>query len=87
MQVLAGAGPAVAAVPLVVVWAGGSAFNLVQGIARRQVGVRGTVSRVGFVGGQTVAQVLGGPLAAFMVLNTAKSMLMCTGHTINHLIK
>lgn len=57
MQVLAGAGPAVAAVPLVVVWAGGSAFNLVQGIARRQVGVRGTASRVGFVGGQTVAQV------------------------------
>lgn len=56
-QVLAGAGPAVAAVPLVVVWAGGSAVNLVQGIARRQVGPRGTVSRIGFVSGQTVAQV------------------------------
>lgn len=56
-QVLAGAGPAVAAVPLVVVWAGGSAVNLVQGIARRQVGPRGTASRIGFVAGQSIAQV------------------------------
>lgn len=57
LQVLAGAGPAFAAVPLVVVWAGGSAVSLVQGIARRQVGAAGTASRIGFVAGQTIAQV------------------------------
>ena len=56
-QVLAGAGPAVAAVPLVVVWAGGSAVNLVQGISRGQVGIGGTAARIGFVSGQSVAQV------------------------------
>ncbi len=46
-----------AAVPLVVVWAGGSAVSLLHGITRRQVGAAGTASRIGFVSGQTVAQV------------------------------
>lgn len=57
-QVLAGAGPAVAAVPLVVVWAGGSAVSLARGIVGGQVGVMGTASRIGFVSGQSIAQVL-----------------------------
>lgn len=56
-QVLGGAGPAIAAVPLVVVWAGGSTINLLQGISRGQVGALGSASRIGFVMGMSAAQV------------------------------
>ena len=56
LQVLGGAGPAIAAVPLVVVWAGGSTINLVQGISRGQVGALGSASRIGFVLGMSLAQ-------------------------------
>ena len=54
---LGGAGPAIAAVPLVVVWAGGSTINLLQGISRGQVGALGSASRIGFVVGMSAAQV------------------------------
>ena len=54
---LGGAGPAIAAVPLVVVWAGGSTINLLQGISRGQVGALGSASRIGFVAGMSVSQV------------------------------
>ena len=57
LQVRGGAGPAIAAVPLVVVWAGGSTINLVQGISRGQVGALGSASRIGFVLGMSIAQV------------------------------
>ena len=49
MQVLGGAGPAIAAVPLTVVWAGTSALSLLNNIRTRQVGPVGAVQRVGFV--------------------------------------
>ena len=48
-QVLGGAGPAIAAVPLTVVWAGTSALSLLNNIRTRQVGPLGAVQRVGFV--------------------------------------
>ena len=38
-----------AAVPLVVVWAGGSTITLIQSVARGKVGALGSASRVGFV--------------------------------------
>ncbi len=37
-KVLGGAGPAVASVPLTVLWAGGSAFSLVRGITAGSTG-------------------------------------------------
>ena len=46
---LGGAGPAIAAVPLTVVWAGTSALSLLNNIRTRQVGPVGAVQRVGFV--------------------------------------
>lgn len=49
LQVLGGAGPAIAAVPLTVVWAGTSALSLLNNIRTRQVGPVGAVQRVGFV--------------------------------------
>ncbi len=49
VQVLGGAGPAIAAVPLTVVWAGTSALSLLNNIRTRQVGPLGAVQRVGFV--------------------------------------
>ncbi|KAL3135445.1 hypothetical protein ABBQ32_007626 [Trebouxia sp. C0010 RCD-2024] len=48
-KVLGGAGPAIAAVPLTVVWAGTSALSLLNNIRTRQVGPVGAVQRVGFV--------------------------------------
>ncbi|KAL0018632.1 hypothetical protein WJX77_009530 [Trebouxia sp. C0004] len=48
-KVLGGAGPAIAAVPLTVVWAGTSALSLLNNIRTRQVGPLGAVQRVGFV--------------------------------------
>lgn len=54
---LGGAGPAIAAVPLVVVWAGGSTITLIRSVARGKVGALGSASRVGFVVTMSIGQV------------------------------
>ena len=58
LQVLGGAGPAIAAVPLTVVWAGTSALSLLNNIRTRQVGPLGAVQRVGFVLFTGVGQII-----------------------------
>lgn len=58
MQVLGGAGPAIAAVPLTVVWAGTSAVSLLNNIRTRQVGPVGAVQRIGFVLFTGVGQII-----------------------------
>ena len=58
LQVLGGAGPAIAAVPLTVVWAGTSAVSLLNNIRTRQVGPVGAVQRVGFVLFTGVGQII-----------------------------
>lgn len=58
LQVLGGAGPAIAAVPLTVVWAGTSALSLLNNIRTRQVGPVGAVQRVGFVLFTGVGQII-----------------------------
>ena len=55
---LGGAGPAIAAVPLTVVWAGTSAVSLLNNIRTRQVGPVGAVQRVGFVVFTGVGQII-----------------------------
>ncbi len=57
IQVLGGAGPAIAAVPLTVVWAGGSFVTLATGLTRGQVGPLAAVGRVGFVLFMSIGQV------------------------------
>ena len=56
LQVLGGAGPAIAAVPLTVVWAGGSVVTLATGLGAGRVGPVGAVQRVGFVFFMSIAQ-------------------------------
>lgn len=56
-QVLGGAGPAIAAVPLTVVWVGGSFVTLLTGISAGKVGPVGAAQRVGYVFFMSVAQV------------------------------
>jgi hypothetical protein len=56
-KVLGGAGPAIAAVPLTVVWAGGSFVTLATGLGAGKVGPVGAVQRVGYVFFMSVAQV------------------------------
>lgn len=58
-QVLGGAGPAIAAVPLTVVWAGGSFVTLATGLGAGKVGPIGAVQRVGYVFFMSIAQVWG----------------------------
>lgn len=57
LQVLGGAGPAIAAVPLTVVWAGGSAVTLLSSLGQGKVGPFGAVQRVGFTLSMAFAQV------------------------------
>lgn len=57
MQVLGGAGPAIAAVPLTVVWVGGSFVSLLTGIGAGKVGPLDAAQRVGYVFFMSVAQV------------------------------
>lgn len=57
LQVLGGAGPAIAAVPLTVVWAGGSAVTLLSSLGQGKVGPLGAVQRVGFTLSMAFAQV------------------------------
>ena len=54
---LGGAGPAIAAVPLTVVWAGGSFVTLATGLGAGKVGPVGAVQRVGYVFFMSIAQV------------------------------
>lgn len=56
MQVLGGAGPAIAAVPLTVVWAGGSFLTLATGLGAGKVGPIGAMQRVGYVCFMSIAQ-------------------------------
>ncbi|BDA48868.1 probable vacuolar protein sorting-associated protein 13A at C-terminar half [Coccomyxa sp. Obi] len=58
-KVLGGAGPAIAAVPLTVVWAGGSFVTLATGLGAGKVGPVGAVQRVGYVFFMSIAQVVG----------------------------
>ena len=71
-QVLGGAGPAIAAVPLVVVWAGGSTITLIQSVARGKVGALGSASRVGFVVTMSVGQVRTAAVALHPTLASAQ---------------
>lgn len=57
LQVLGGAGPAIAAVPLTVVWVGGSFVSLLTGIGAGKVGPVDAAQRVGYVFFMSVAQV------------------------------
>lgn len=57
LQVLGGAGPAIAAVPLTVVWVGGSFVSLLTGIGAGKVGPIDAAQRVGYVFFMSVAQV------------------------------
>ncbi|KAK9867090.1 hypothetical protein WJX84_006946 [Apatococcus fuscideae] len=59
-KVLGGAGPAIAAVPLTVVWAGGSAVTLLSSLGTGKVGPFGAVQRVGFTLSMAFAQVISG---------------------------
>lgn len=56
-QVLGGAGPAIAAVPLTVVWAGGAFYTLASGLGAGKVGPRGAVQRVGYTFFMAIADV------------------------------
>jgi hypothetical protein len=57
LQVLGGAGPAIAAVPLTVVWAGGAFYTLASGLGAGKVGPRGAVQRVGYTFFMAIADV------------------------------
>jgi len=59
--VLGGAGPAIAAVPLTVVWVGGSFVTLLTGISLGKVGPVDAAQRVGYVFFMSVAQVIQPP--------------------------
>lgn len=72
MQVLGGAGPAIAAVPLTVVWAGGSFVTLASGLGAGKVGPIGAVQRVGYVFFMSVAQV-SWPLPSLLKLKPDRS--------------
>ena len=54
---LGGAGPAIAAVPLTVVWAGGAFYTLASGLGAGKVGPRGAVQRVGYTFFMAIADV------------------------------
>ena len=54
---LGGAGPAIAAVPLTVVWAGGAFYSLASGLGAGKVGPRGAIQRVGYTFFMAIADV------------------------------
>ncbi|KAK9815754.1 hypothetical protein WJX72_009012 [[Myrmecia] bisecta] len=58
-KVLGGAGPAIAALPLTVVWAGGSFLSLATNISAGKVGPYGAAKRIGFVLFMSLAQSIG----------------------------
>lgn len=58
-KVLGGTGPAVAQIPLTVVWAGGTVFDLGRDLATRRVTALSIAPRVGFIAFTSVAQLLG----------------------------
>ena len=58
VQVLGGAGPAIAAVPLTAIWAGGSMITLLASVGKGKVGPVGAVQRVGFVVFMSIAGVV-----------------------------
>jgi hypothetical protein len=58
-KVLGGTGPAVAQIPLTVVWAGGTVFDLTRDLASRRVGALSIGPRVGFIALTSMAQLLG----------------------------
>ena len=57
VQVLGGAGPAIAAGPLTGVWAGGAFYTLASGLGAGNVGPRGAVQRVGYTFFMAIADV------------------------------
>ena len=67
LQVLGGAGPAIAAVPLTVVWVGGSFVTLLTGISAGKVGPVGAAQRIGYVFFMSVAQVSYLPFYAILL--------------------
>jgi hypothetical protein len=48
-KVLGGTGPAIAQIPLTVLWTGGTVFDLTRDLATRRVGALSVVPRVGFI--------------------------------------
>ena len=58
VQVLGGAGPAIAAVPLTAIWAGTSVVALLASVGSGKVGPVGVVSRFGFVVFMSIAGVI-----------------------------
>lgn len=59
-KVCSGVGPAVAALPLTVVWAGGSAVELVRHIGAGRLGPLGVAQQVGFIVVMGMSQVISG---------------------------
>ena len=72
LQVLGGAGPAIAAVPLTVVWVGGSFVSLLTGIGAGKVGPVDAAQRVGYVFFMSVAQVSNTPILALLILDARR---------------
>ena len=68
VQVLGGAGPAIAAVPLTVVWAGGAFYTLASGLGAGKVGPRGAVQRVGYTFFMAIADVRTVPSCRALIL-------------------
>lgn len=58
-KVLGGTGPAVAQLPLTVIWAGGTVFDLTRDLAARRVGALSVLPRVGFITLTGIAQFIG----------------------------
>ena len=55
-QVLGGAGPAIAAVPLTAIWAGGSVVTVAASLATAQLGPLAATQRVGYVALASLSQ-------------------------------
>jgi hypothetical protein len=70
-KVLGGTGPAIAQIPLTVLWAGGTVFDLTVDLASRRAGALSALPRMGFITFTASAQLIGVAskmAAAFMAI-------------------
>jgi hypothetical protein len=58
-KVLGGTGPAIAQIPLTVLWAGGTMFDLTRDLATRRAGALSALPRVGFITLTAASQIIG----------------------------
>lgn len=58
-KVLGGTGPAIAQIPLTVVWAGGTVVDLTKDLAARRVGALTVLPRFSFITLTAIAQIIG----------------------------